>query len=735
MKQPKLSQKRVHLKPKHASPYRKRHYALLVGAVGVAFLLFGILISLRVHLGDGMADSKAFVQSTYSRRADTKQTVSSSNGFNFSYDPRRLYASAIDGSTGKLYIGYELSSERPYQTIKLSTKVIPHVASTPDTILIDYYGADETGQSLIDAERAHVGGAQNGQALTVVSTELVTERNLTFQKTVWSQSASGPLAPQLQSHFVSYTTLIGGQTVILRTNNRLGASQGDADLDAIVHSLVLGQPAVSYVVPSPVVASRVAKSQSLLDTLLFTSASAAMVTDSQTVSALYAPAVIKIYNAYCTDIAINNQPYLSNACSAASGSGFFISSDGYIATNGHVATESAKDLVIQDAYAAAAVGNGKPLVQLAQLAGLNIGVLSAIKDDATLLDTIFNGVYAMPDSAFTKTRNVQNLLVGLDSKDPDVNKLLKMTNARQVYAADDNLKAAQVISADYRAADGVVKYRNSDVAIIKIDGNNYPVAKLGDLSEVSQGSVLNILGYPAAASNNGIVAHDVSAVTLTSGKVSSIKTANGDTRKLIETDTTIGHGNSGGPVLGDNGDVVGIATYTIDGGGQGNGTFNYIRDIQDLKTLATHSNLTFNTFSRTQNAWQQAIAAFDSSHYSKSIAYFDKVQALYPQHPTVDSFIARAQASIQQGKDVKDMPVALLIGGLALAIVIAGAAITFIIRHHGKHQVYKMANGQMTAAPVNQSLASSSAEYSPPQSPAPGEYLRQDEVPQHIPAE
>ena len=706
--------KRVAIKPKHAKPYRKRHYALLLVMVAAAFVLFAVVISIRIRVADGGTDANDFVKSSFGKPAAVQQNVSSSYGFNFKYDPRRLYASAVDGSTGKLYIGYELANERPYQAIKLSTRAVPRVATDPDTISIDYYPSDDANNSLATIEQLHLAVKQDGGAMpSVVSTATLAVSGIHFQRTNWKLVSGGQLASQLTATFVSYTTVIDGKTVILRTNNRLGTVSDSSDIDAIAKSLSGGTPQVSYQPPSPQLSNKLAKSRSLLDHVLFSSASAQDALDTQTISALYVPAVVKIYNAYCTDISVKGQPYMSGACAGVSGSGFFVSANGIIATNGHVVTANPKDLVIENAYTAAAAGNGKLLVKLALLAGLDLNQLGTINDDATLLDTIFNAVYGMPDSDFTKSNDVQNLLVGLDSRDPDVSKLLIATNARKGYGNSGDIAQAKLLAANYRAADGVTKYRNSDVALIKIDGNNYPIVHLGDISEVSQGSSLSILGFPAAASDNGIVAKNVSDVTLTTGKVSAIKTANGDSRNLIETDTTIGHGNSGGPVFDGNGNVIGIATYTIDGGGQGAGTFNYVRDIQDLKDLASASGIHFTTISSTQLAWQKAITAFDSAHYSKSLKYFAEAKALYPVHPTVASFVSRAEHNVSVGKDVKDFPVGLIIGGAVAALVVAAGAIVLIVRHHAKHQVFKLASGQVVALPVNPQQGAAAGYYYP----------------------
>lgn len=719
------------IKPKHAKPYRKRHYAVLLVALAVTFVLFGVAVAVLVRINAGLGDSQNFISDTFNKQQSSTQSVVSTYGFSLNYDTRRLYASAIDGSTGKLYISSELGSSRAYQTVKFSDAVFPSSRTSPDTVTLDYYPGATT-KTVEDAENQYITkAATNTVAPTVSTSKSVQIQGITYKRTVWDQGNNGKLGPILSSQFLTYTTLIQGKPLILRTNYQLGTLRNSVDIDAIAASLTTGTPVVSYVAPTKSVGTKIARNRSLLDTVLFASASADSSNDSQTTSALYAPAVVKIYNVYCMDIAVNGQTLLTDACDGVSGSGFFVGSDGYIATNGHVATDSPKDIIIQTAISNAVAGNSGPLMSLLALVGIDKAKYTTITDPAELVDTVVNDLYNLPDSDFVASNAVQNLLVNLDSKEPDVNKLLSMTDARQKFPSSSDTKTAKLVTADYRAVDGINKYHNSDVAIIQIDGSNYPVTSLGSIDEISQGSAISILGFPAAASGNGIVSSTASEVTLTSGKVSSVKNANGDTRKLIETDTTIGHGNSGGPVLDDAGNVVGIATYTVDGSGQGDGTFNYVRDIKDLKTLASKKGITFNTVSKTQDTWQKAIAAFNTSHYSKSIKLFNEVKALYPQHPTVASFIDRANQNIKAGKDVKDFPVAIILVGAAISFIIAGVAVVVIVRHHGKHQVYKVANGQLTPLQPGQQppAAPAAQQMMPPQAPQPGTFQPMQPMP------
>ncbi|MCA9338671.1 hypothetical protein KC949_03875, partial [Candidatus Saccharibacteria bacterium] len=170
--------------------------------------------------------------------------------------------------------------------------------------------------------------------------------------------------------------------------------------------------------------------------------------------------------------------------------------------------------------------------------------------------------------------------------------------------------------------------------------------------------------------------------------------------KLIETATTIGHGNSGGPVFADNGNVVGLATYTADGGGQGDGTYNYVRDIKDLKDLAAKKSINIEGTSETQSEWEEGMGYFYTAHYSKALKNFDKVKELYPFHNKVDEFSATAKKRIDEGLDVKDFPVVPVVIGVVALLVVIGGAVAAIVLHKKKHNVYVAGVAQGTVAPV-----------------------------------
>lgn len=117
---------------------------------------------------------------------------------------------------------------------------------------------------------------------------------------------------------------------------------------------------------------------------------------------------------------------------------------------------------------------------------------------------------------------------------------------------------------------------DSDIAILKIYGNGYSVAKLGDSQELRIGQFLIAIGNPLGYQ------HSVSTGVL-SGVGRSLRTSGGQViDNVLQTDAPLNPGNSGGPLINTDGEVVGINTAII-GGAQG---MSFAIDINMAKEIA-----------------------------------------------------------------------------------------------------------------------------------------------------
>ena len=129
-------------------------------------------------------------------------------------------------------------------------------------------------------------------------------------------------------------------------------------------------------------------------------------------------------------------------------------------------------------------------------------------------------------------------------------------NKITVTLADGREFAGQVTGKDPR----------SDLAVIKIEATDLPVARLGDSGTVRTGQWAIALGNPFGLVGSGDAVRAIGTEpTLTVGVVSAlnrqlprVSRQDRDYSDLIQTDAAINPGNSGGPLLNLQGEVIGI---------------------------------------------------------------------------------------------------------------------------------------------------------------------------------
>ena len=102
---------------------------------------------------------------------------------------------------------------------------------------------------------------------------------------------------------------------------------------------------------------------------------------------------------------------------------------------------------------------------------------------------------------------------------------------------------------------------NEDLALLKlVDGQGLPAARLGDSDVCVVGDQVYAIGNPLGVELRG---------TLTNGLISAIDrqvTMEGRVMTMLQTTAALNNGNSGGPLINDQGQVIGINTMKMSGG-------------------------------------------------------------------------------------------------------------------------------------------------------------------------
>lgn len=132
-----------------------------------------------------------------------------------------------------------------------------------------------------------------------------------------------------------------------------------------------------------------------------------------------------------------------------------------------------------------------------------------------------------------------------------------ISNATEIMVTlpDGSSREAKIVGADV----------TTDIALLKIDGDNYPYIRFGNSDDVIIGEWVIALGNPFGLfeinAKPTVTVGVVSAVDRDFGRLESNRVY----QDMIQTDAAINQGNSGGPLVNSLGEVIGMNTFIYTG--------------------------------------------------------------------------------------------------------------------------------------------------------------------------
>jgi serine protease Do len=222
-----------------------------------------------------------------------------------------------------------------------------------------------------------------------------------------------------------------------------------------------------------------------------------------------------------------------------------------------------------------------------------------------------------------------------------------------------------------------------DVALIKIDQANLPALPLGDASTIEGGGKIGVFGFPTTAELNN---RNLLESSFTQGAISAIKDSENGDFKIIQTDAKISDGSSGGPLLNENGQVIGMITYQTDKTKLDNGdNFAFaipIDTVEEGIKKFNVGNTEFNLDLGTYNA--QFSAGLNFLHQSEckealvNFAEAEKANEKFSVASSVDPYIKKCQGMIASNQSI-DNPLQRVFHTLLNLSLMAWMGIIFII--------------------------------------------------------
>lgn len=223
----------------------------------------------------------------------------------------------------------------------------------------------------------------------------------------------------------------------------------------------------------------------------------------------------------------------------------------------------------------------KKCIAMSMLIGVFCTMLSfsmSVGAQGNNLDSVRNSVVRVfcysdtPDSAGNYGATGSGFAIGKGSTSNLIvtnNHVLRNNDGNYWEHIDIYLSRDQLITATVK-----MDLTETDLAVLQLDQpiDRQPVT-LRKSKDSDMGNDIYIFGYPGDADekitdpNNVSFASDPSDITETHGIISKLTTLSDlDNIQVYQTDASINHGNSGGPMVDSNGYVIGIVTWKITDG-------------------------------------------------------------------------------------------------------------------------------------------------------------------------
>lgn len=331
------------------------------------------------------------------------------------------------------------------------------------------------------------------------------------------------------------------------------------------------------------------------------------------------------------------------------GTGFFITEEGHIVTNCHVVDES--DDHIRKKFTLSA---------FRRVTETNIDALQkawAVNFSDAQRELLYN--------TFAKIySSIQSILIE--------------NMVKKIYVQYGIDTATEQIGMRTQDAEIIVKGRSmpgKDVAILKISSNeSFPTLKLSDQLLPRIGDRVFVFGYPDPIFRNEYLARESTFdPSLTTGVISGIRrTTLG--WNVVQMDAEINHGNSGGPVCDENGEVIGIATFgsiEYSSGVLAPG-MNFSIPVQVLKEFIEIANLKPGE-GKLSKIYTDAMEDYDHHQYRAALKKLSRLRKLSPVFPGLSYYINDIEHKIDQGMDRSEQRLklwALVVGLLVLMIAL-----------------------------------------------------------------
>jgi S1-C subfamily serine protease len=216
--------------------------------------------------------------------------------------------------------------------------------------------------------------------------------------------------------------------------------------------------------------------------------------------------------------------------------------------------------------------------------------------------------------------------------------------------------------------------RGTDLALLQISRKGLPSLPLGDSEQTRIGQSIFSVGYPAVASSTddvigGWLSRDSDLeATFNPGTITAIKRDVANT-PVLQSNVAIYRGNSGGPAVNLDGDVIGVSSWGHTNAEQ----IKFLVPINVARKFVAEAGVTPSTSGAFNTHYRAALDAARDGEWLDAKSELARASVLFPKSPDLIRFTHDVDRSVRALPIWRRYPIAtMVIGGLALVILFVG---------------------------------------------------------------
>lgn len=412
-------------------------------------------------------------------------------------------------------------------------------------------------------------------------------------------------------------------------------------------------------------------------------------------------ASVRLFSRNCYDVSFSEELFLFqfagnsyNICGATMGTGFAITPYGDILTNAHVIRPHRFDSIANgisgDGKYEEMMGN--EVLEFLQFTMGDFVIFLTQEQIQTfyvyMLNEMYNENYLSISGGTNKTyvQATENFDVDLQTQDL-TNKsnhheaiIIKSNEIDSIYQTMFSLLESETLMEEgideipEEVQEGISSV--ADIALIRISNNQKIPSLSFSPNRPVQGQDIRVVGFPGIVDEKSLVSSSaLTGSTVTSGSITGIQPNTNNTYDLLQIDASVESGNSGGPIINTNGEVLGMTTYASF---SGSGNFNWGVSSTELKNFLGQEGIPDGPNEQSR-VLSSALNDISKDYYARSQG---KLEDLVQEEPllavTLNPLIDMAKENVELGNDKSpwidlvyvDIPNwgLLLIGGVLLVL-------------------------------------------------------------------